>query len=144
MKTYKGIYNPRFPQKYKGSTPIIYRSGLELRMSKWLDFNSKVVEWTSESVVIPYMSPKDGRLHRYFVDYSCAMINKYNKIDKLLIEVKPKKQTRPPSKRLKPKNYLYESAMFQTNIAKWSYAKRWAEKHGYKFIVITEDFLKNL
>lgn len=136
------MYQPRFPSKYRGTTPIIYRSGLELKMFRWLDSNSNVQTWGSESVVIPYIHPKDGKPHRYFVDCHCTILNKQNQPEKLLIEIKPQKQTQPPSNRLKPKNYLYESAMFQINIAKWSYAKQWAEKNGYKFIVITEDFFK--
>jgi hypothetical protein len=140
MKTHKGLYTPRNQSKYVGTTPIVYRSGLELKMFRWLDFNSKVLDWTSESIVVPYISPKDGKPHRYFVDCSCTILNKHNEPEKLLIEIKPEKQTQPPSKRLKPKNYLYESAMFQVNLSKWQYAKQWADKHGYRFIVITERF----
>lgn len=142
MRSHKGIFQPRFPQKYKGTHPIIYRSGLELKLQRWLDLNSKVLNWGSESVVVPYISPKDGKPHRYFIDFNCVILNKENVAEKLLIEVKPSKQTQPPSKKLKPKNYLYESAMFQINLSKWNYAKQWADKHGYKFIVITEEFFK--
>lgn len=140
MKTHKGIYTPTHPDKYNGTPPVIYRSGLELKFFRWLDLNSKVLDWTSETIVVPYISPKDNRFHRYFVDCSCTILNKNNKAEKLLIEIKPEKQTKPPSKRLKPKNYLYESAMFQVNLSKWHYAKQWADKHGYRFIVVTEQF----
>lgn len=142
MRTHKGLYRPTHPNKYSGSLPIIYRSGLELKMFRWLDLNSKVLKWGSESKVVPYIHPKDGKMHRYFIDCNCVILDKDNKEQKLLIEVKPSKQTRPPSKRLKPKNYLYESAMFAQNMSKWEYAKQWADKHGYRFIVITEDFFK--
>lgn len=140
MKTHKGIYTPRYPVKYVGKPPIIYRSGLELKFYRWLDLNSNVLNWTSESIVVPYISPKDGKPHRYFIDCSCTILNKNKTPEKLLIEVKPDKQTRPPSPRLKSKSFLYESAMFQINLSKWQSAKQWADKNGFRFIVVTEKF----
>ena len=139
----QGIYTPRNPKKYVGKPPIIYRSKLEKTFFDWLDKNTKVLDWTSESVVIPYIHPKDGKYHRYFVDCTCTILNDKNVPEKFLIEVKPSKQTQPPSKRLKPKNYLYESYQFKINYSKWHYAKEWADKNGYKFIIVTENFFKN-
>jgi hypothetical protein len=101
-----------------------------------------VLEWTSESIVIPYVSPLDGRAHRYYVDNS-VVIKEGNKIQKYLVEIKPKKQTMPPvfSKRKKRSTVLYESQMYVRNQAKWKAAKEWCRKKNYKFLIITEEEL---
>ncbi len=65
----QGIYTPINPTKYKGTIPVIYRSRPELRLMAFFDKNPKIVEWTSESVVIPYIKPTDGKIHRYYVDF---------------------------------------------------------------------------
>ena len=142
-KGYKqGIYYPRDEKKYVGTQPIIYRSGWELKFFRWCDVNENVLEWTSESIVIPYVSPLDGRPHRYYVDNS-VVIKEDNKIQKYLVEIKPKKQTIPPvfSKRKKRSTVLYESQMYVKNQAKWKAAKQWCRKKNYKFLIITEEEL---
>ena len=81
---------------------------MELKSMRWMDNNNNVLNWTSETIVIPYISPKDGKMHRYFTDLSCEMKMKDGSIKKLLIEVKPEKQTLPPveSARKKQKTIL--------------------------------------
>lgn len=141
QKKYRqGIYNPQHPDKYKGSTPIIWRSSLELKLMKWLDANSNIVSWGSESVVVPYISPKDGKAHKYFIDFVFS-IRKNNKIEKYIVEVKPSKQTKPPRRRKNQKSYLYENMQYAINQQKWTSAKKWAEKNGYKFVIFTEKHL---
>lgn len=136
----QGTFNPSNPKKYTGTHPIVYRSGLELKMMGWLDKSSNILEWTSESVVVPYIHPKDGRVHRYFLDFSFKM-KRDGKLKKYLVEVKPSRQTKPPSNRLSQKSYLYESATYAVNMSKWDAAKQWSKKHGYEFIIITEKHL---
>lgn len=140
----QGVFSPSHPEKYKGTTPIFYRSGLELNFSRWCDRNDKVMQWGSESVVIPYMSPLDGKLHRYFVDYVLTL--KVNEgIKKYIVEVKPSSQTQPPSTstgKKKRSTILYEQVNWARNSAKWASAKMWAEKRGWNFIVITEKDIK--
>ena len=103
-----------------------------------------MLEWTSESVVIPYISPVDRRAHRYFVDNTIA-IREGDKIIKYLIEIKPKKQTIPPkpSNRKKRSTVIYESNRYVQNRAKWDAAEKWCKKRGYKFLILTEDELFN-
>lgn len=144
-RNYKqGIYNPKFPAKYKGTLPIIYRSGLELESFRWLDNNVNVITWGSESIVIPYQSPADGKLHRYFVDLVAALKRSDGTIQKLLIEVKPEKQTKIPveSKNKKYKTLLYEKYQWAVNQAKWQAAQKWAQNKGYIFIILNEKHLK--
>lgn len=143
-KNYKqGIYKPKYPEKYKGTFPIVYRSGLELKSFRYLDNNPNVITWGSESVVIPYQSPADGKLHRYFVDIVAALKTKDGEIKKLLIEVKPEKQTRPPiiNNNKKQSTMIYEKYQWAINQAKWNAAKSWCKAKGYLFIILNEKHL---
>lgn len=143
-KYIQGKFLLQNPQKYKGSLPIFYRSSLELKTMRWLDNNTNVLSWGSESVVIPYQGP-DGKLHRYFVDFVCEMRRKTGEIEKFLIEIKPHKQTIPPviSSRKSEKTKLYESYNWAVNSRKWEAAKAWAESHKMRFLIITEKHLNN-
>lgn len=142
----QGIYSPLNPQKYKGSYPIIYRSGLELKSFRYLDKNPNVLTWGSESVIIPYISPADGKMHRYFVDLVATLKDvKNNCIRKLLIEVKPEKQTKPPveSHRKKRTTILYEKYQYAVNMAKWEAARKWASEKGYIFLILNEKHINS-
>lgn len=136
----QGIFSPKNRDKYKGKFPIIYRSGLELKVMRWFDNNENIITWGSESIVVPYQSPLDGRLHRYFVDLVAALKDKSGEIKKLLIEIKPSKQTvKPePTKNKKPSTFIYETTQWVTNQAKWKAAEQWAKNKGYQFLILTE------
>ena len=137
----QGIYRPT-SNKYKGVSNPTYRSSWELKFFRWCDKNPNVVEWSSESVAVPYTSPLDGRPHRYFVD-NVVKIKEGNNIIKYLIEIKPKKQTIKPTSHgnKKKSTILYESMEYVRNIAKWEAAKKWCASRGYKFQILTEDHL---
>lgn len=136
----QGIFNPRFPNKYRGSLPIYYRSNLELCALRMLDNNPNVLTYGSESVVIPYTSPLDGRVHCYFVDLVAALKDKTGIIKKLLIEVKPHKLLSSPifSNRKSPSTLLYENKQYALNMAKFDAAKKWCVKNNYTFLILTE------
>lgn len=136
----QGIYTPIHPQKYKGSTPIVYRSKAELQIMRLFDLKDCFVEWTSESVVIPYIKPTDGKLHRYFVDFSCKLREKNGNITRYLVEYKPFKQTLLPVKtpRTSERTYITAQMNYAINQAKWECAEQYATKIGAKFMVITE------
>ena len=92
---YSGKFVPNNPSKYKGdSSNIIYRSLWEFKLMKYLDSHSQIVNWSSEEFCIPYRSPIDRRMHRYFPDF---WVEKDNG-EQLVIEVKPKQQLVPPKK----------------------------------------------
>lgn len=139
----QGIYKPKNPKKYNGTYPIIYRSGLELKSFRYLDNNPNIITWGSESVVVPYQSPADGKLHRYFVDLVAVLKTKSGEIKKLLIEVKPEKQTKPPthSNKKKQSTIIYENYQWAINQAKWTAAKSWCSSKGYLFIILNEKHL---
>ena len=90
----QGIFTPVNQDKFIGNKAI-YRSGLELRFMRFCDSNDNVLRWGSENVIIPYISPLDGRVHKYYVD-NFVIIKEGEIIKKYLIEIKPSSQTAPP------------------------------------------------
>lgn len=144
MKTYKGYFKPRNPQKYRGDPRnIIYRSSWELKMMSYLDTHTNVLHWSSEEVVIPYRSPIDGRVHRYFVDFLVTSINKDGLKETTLIEVKPAAQTRPPvlKEGKKTKSYIQSVMTWGVNEAKWKAAIEYCTDRGWAFKIFTEKEL---
>ena len=88
---YSGTYKPVNPKKYRGNpNQVIYRSLWERKLMVYCDHNEAVLEWGSEEVIIPYLSPWDGRLHRYFPDFYMKVRQSDETIKKFIIEVKPK------------------------------------------------------
>ena len=79
---------------------------------KWMDENSNILEWGSETIVIPYsyFNGNDYETHRYFVDFNFT----YKTGQKYLIEIKPKNQTIPPKYRRSEK-YITECKTFIKN-----------------------------
>jgi hypothetical protein len=144
MNTLKGKFSPKNIKKYRGDhRSIIYRSSWELKFMKYCDMNRSILEWGSEEIVIPYRSPLDGKVHRYFVDFYIKVQDVNNNIQKYLIEVKPKKQTREPKVQKKvTKRYINEVTEYAKNQAKWKAAQEFCEDRNYKFMLITEDELK--
>jgi hypothetical protein len=140
---YKGKFKPNHPKKYIGNpTNIIYRSLWERRFMVFCDHNSSVLEWGSEEVIVPYRSPIDGKFHRYYVDFIVKLKNKKGTSETLLIEVKPKKQCKPPKiPKRKTRRFLNEVKTWGVNSAKWEAAKEYSENRGWKFKILTEDTL---
>jgi hypothetical protein len=143
MKYYQGRFKPKNPKKYLGDpTNIIYRSGWELKFMRFCDNHPNVIQWGSEEVVIPYISPIDGKVHRYFTDFIVKQLNTMGKKETLIIEVKPKAQTRPPEKKSRvTKRYLTEVKTWGVNQAKWKAANEFCKDRGWKFKIVTEDDL---
>lgn len=142
----RGKFTPKNPAKYRGNLRnIVFRSSWELRLFNYLDTNSSVLEWNSEEVVIPYRSPLDGEMHRYFVDAYAKFQTKSGSIERYLIEVKPHKETINPAinRKRKSKYSRLEEDTYKKNSAKWSAAEAVAERYGMKFIILTEYELYN-
>jgi|TARA_B100001939_G_scaffold148543_1_gene128545 hypothetical protein len=136
---YKGKYQPSFPKKYKGnSSNIIYRSLWERKFMVYCDKNENILEWASEEIALPYRSPLDNKIHRYFPDFYIKVKESNGVVKKMLIEVKPKKQT---SKPLKEKASVYEVREYIRNQAKWKAAKNFCDDHQWEFKILTEDEL---
>ena len=140
---YKGKYQPSFPQKYKGDpTNIIYRSLWERKFMVYCDLNENIIEWGSEEIALPYRSPLDNRVHRYFPDFYIKVKENNGVIKRYLIEIKPKKQTiEPKVQKRKTKSYIYEVTEYAKNMAKWKAAEEFCKDRMWEFKVLTEDEL---
>ena len=138
-KSFKGIYKPTNPKKYVGNpNNIVYRSLLERRFMVYCDTNPGIVQLASEELPIRYYNPIDKKYHRYFVDF----IIKTDKNKKMLIEIKPSRQTsRPKPPKKKTRSYMRESFEFIKNQAKWKAATAYAEDNNAVFKIITEKEL---
>ena len=140
---YRGKYYPSFPRKYKGDpTNIIYRSLWERKFMVYCDKNQNILEWASEEIAIPYRSPIDNRVHRYFPDFYMKVKETNGKIKNYVIEVKPAKQTKPPKKpKRQTKGYIREAYEYARNQAKWKMAKEFCADRQWEFKVVTEKEL---
>jgi hypothetical protein len=143
MKTYKGKFSPKNPKKYKGDpTNIIFRSLWERKLMVYLDENKAVVQWSSEEIAIPYRSPLDNRIHRYFPDFYVKAVDAEGNLKEMLLEVKPKKETKEPTKKKRvTKQYITEVTTWGKNQAKWKAAEDYCSDRGWEFKLITEKEL---
>jgi hypothetical protein len=142
-KTYKGKFRVDNPSKYKGDiSNIVYRSLWELRFMKWCDKNQSVEEWGSETVIVPYISPIDRKVHRYFVDFYVKVRNKNGVLQKYLIEIKPERFTKPPAiPKKKTKRFIDEVFQYGVNDAKWKAAFEFCKDRNMTFMILTEKDL---
>ena len=138
--SYSGKFTPKNPTKYVGDHKnIIYRSSWECKVMSWLDKDDNIISWASEELIVPYISPADGRWHRYFPDFLVKTKTKDGSFKTLLIEVKPKKQTIPPKQRKKlTKQYINEVTTWGVNQAKWKAANEYCIDRNWEFKVVTE------
>lgn len=140
---HKGRFKPKNYKKYKGdSTKVFYRSSWERNFMIYCDKSPAILEWNSEEIVIPYISPLDKRVHRYFPDFFIKYKSATGKIMREIIEVKPKRQTIPPKpQQRKTKKYLNEITTYAVNEAKFKAADQYCKDRKYKFRILTEDDL---
>ena len=136
----QGIFKPKNKKKYKGdSSNIVYRSSWELKYMMELDSNPDVLAWASEEMSIPYVSPIDQRIHRYFPDFLVEM-KEGTQIKTYMVEIKPYKQTIPPVKTSKSitKRYITEVMTWGVNEAKWKAATEYCKDRNWQFNIMTE------
>jgi hypothetical protein len=107
-----------------------------------LDDNPNVIEWSNEEIVIPYLSPVDNKVHRYFPDFFVRTRNRNGVIQAMILEVKPKSQSIPPKQRSRvTKQYIREVMTYGINEAKWKAATEYCKDRSWTFKVITEEDL---
>ena len=142
-KFLQGVFSPKNPKKYRGDpTKVIYRSSWERKFMNYCDSKDSIVEWSSETTIIPYKYDIDGKMHRYYIDFKIVVQEKNNTTKTYLVEIKPSKQTKPPKQpKRKTKSHLYESVQYVKNQTKWEAAKKYADVRGWKFIILTENDL---
>ena len=142
---HKGKYKVKNRSKYVGAVDnVVYRSSWERRFMVYADTSKKVIKWNSEELVIPYVSPVDGKVHRYFPDFWIQSLSEDGQISNIIIEVKPKGQCQEPKmgKTAKSKyRYLRELKTWKVNEAKWDKAREFCEDRKWEFKILTEDHL---
>ena len=140
---YKGKFIPTNTKKYRGNpTNIIYRSLWERKFMVYCDLNENILEWGSEEIIIPYRSPLDSRVHRYFPDFYIKVLETNGNVQRYIIEIKPKRQCQEPKvQRKKTKKYIYEVTEYAKNQAKWEAATDYCADRRWQFKVLTEDDL---
>lgn len=139
------------PHKYVGERPITLRSSWEIKFAILLDKHPSVLQWSSESIVIPYKfyDPKRGkeRTHRYFVDFWMKVKEVNGKEKEYLIEIKPYAETIEPKKpKRHTKTYSQKCFTFLKNQSKWEATKKYCEYQklmgrNIDFLVLTENEL---
>lgn len=133
--SYKGKFKIKNTEKYQGDpTNIIYRSLWERKFMNFCDNNSNIIKWSSEEIAIPYISPIDNKIHKYYVDFWIKIINKNKNIEEYLIEIKPLNKCIVP----KNKKHINE---WEINKAKWKSAYLFAKEKNIKFKILTETHL---
>jgi len=149
MKYKQGIYIPKKPDKWVLSesslsdSGIFMRSGWETRFAKWCDNNDAVKLVSSEPFAIKYYYEPDGKWHRYYIDFLIRVENKSGELKDMMIEVKPKSETKPPRKTKKKTAARYNKEMltYIKNKAKWNAAVEYGKKNNMTFHLITEKEL---
>lgn len=141
---YSGRYLPSYPKKYNGNAKnIIYRSLWERKFCSYCDLNESVKEWQSEEFWIPYISPVDKRVHRYFPDFFIKYVDRTGKLRQMVVEIKPKKQVAQPNMNPKRKTKAWQNSIitWSVNQAKWKAAREFCADRKFEFKIMTEDDL---
>jgi hypothetical protein len=140
----QGKFKPSNPNKYKGDpTNIIFRSSYELKFMEYCDLNESINEWRSEEFFIPYISPMDGKVHRYFPDFFVKYKDKYGNDRTLVVEIKPEKDLKMPDQtpKRKTKSWAFRVKTWAINQAKWKAAKEFCDDRKWEFRILTEKEL---
>ena len=108
-------------------------------MMTYFDKHPDVIEWGSEEIIVPYVSPIDSRPHRYFPDFIVKKRGRDGLIEVMMIEVKPSQQCKEPRIRNKrTRAYIREVHEWVRNQAKWEAADAFCKDRNWKFSVFTE------
>lgn len=138
-KYHQGVYEIKNWEKYKGTKCPRFLSSYEEHTYSWADRTPAVLEWSVETIVVPYYNPIKQRKARYIVDLWLKYKDKNGNIRIDLIEIKPSSQVQKV-KRGKKQKHVYEEEMmtWAVNQAKWQAAAAYAEERGWTFRLLTE------
>lgn len=130
-----GSFSMTNPGKYVGTKTPRYRSSWEFQFMKMCDTNPAIHKWASEAISIPYRDPLTNRNTIYIPDFFIQYVDKLNRINLELIEIKPSSQQILE----KVGKNKYNQAQFIKNQAKWQAANLWCKQQGIKFRIINEN-----
>ena len=109
---------------------------------RYLDSHPGIIQWSSEEVIIPYVSPMDNKIHRYFPDFWVKLKDSNSKINTMLVEIKPAREVSPPIIKEKvTRQYAREVMTYGINSAKWKAAERFCKDRSWQFKILTEKEL---
>lgn len=150
-------YTVMFPEKclnskLYGKTEFIFRSSWEKRVLMRLEVNINVAEWGYElpDMMVEYLFQEPGetapKKHRYFPDVYVGFRRVDGTLNRMVIEIKPKKETQAPKKPVRmtekaKKNWVTAQITWAKNQSKWLAAAEHFRKMGIKFSVMTEDVI---
>ena len=149
----QGYFTPKHPEKYIGTLPVKFKSGIEQRTMSFMDLNDNVITWSYEPYSISYSKPilKDNQIHmetrQYWIDFVCDIKDKNSgEVKKYMIEVKTRKETEPPQqlKKVTFKNkqrLMNEQLTFAVNKSKWLAADAFCKSKGMIFTILTDDMI---
>lgn len=133
----KGKFTMKNPDKYVGTKVPTYRSSWEWSFMNFCDTNPSIQKWASEAIQIPYRDPLTGRHTIYVPDFFIQYLDKNNKLNVELLEIKPASQQILERVGKSKAN----QAQFIKNQAKWQAASIWCKQQGIKFRVLNENDL---
>ena len=117
----KGKYTPQNTTKFLSKRSPVYRSLWERRFMLYCDKSVNILEWDSESIHIPYISPKDDKWHNYYPDFYIKYRDMSGQVIVALIEIKP-----------------YFQKKWDVNVAKWDACQKYCDEQNMDFRVLTE------
>ncbi len=132
----QGIFTPRHPEKYIGKGSIKYRSSWEFAFMTMLDNHPSVLQWASESIMVPYKNPLTGKQTIYVPDFFVYSQDASGANHGDMIEIKPKKETTMEAAKSRR-----DQLMVVVNTAKWAAARQFCKNHGLSFKIVTEEQL---
>lgn len=137
-------FTPYNKEKYKGTWPIISRSSLETKAFYSMDQNPAIISWSSESLVIPYYDPGKKKKRRYYTDLTFTVLDINGLSHTYVAEIKMEIETHKPQRGKKQeKTFLKECFTYVTNKSKWTAAKEYCDRKGYRFVLWTENGLRH-
>lgn len=128
------LVDPKKFKKCKEKEPVIARSGLEMKFIQYVENQSSITGWVSESLAIPYYSRLKKGMANYYPDFIIENADGHQTI----VEVKPYAQTKKP----RPQDSVWLKEQWIKNCDKWKACMNFAKEHNMKFILVTEKFFK--
>jgi hypothetical protein len=102
---------------------------------------ANILSWASEEITIPYLSPVDGKWHKYYPDFVVKVKNKDNTTRTMMLEVKPKKQTQQPI----PQHHVTQRYITEVPTSgvtgEMESLSKYCLDRGWEFKIITEEHL---
>ena len=129
----QGLFTPKHPEKYVGRGFIHFRSSWEFAFMTFCDNHPSILQWSSESVIIPYKNPLTGKNSRYTPDFFIIYQDASGQNHAEIIEIKPGKETT-----MEAAKTIRDRAAAAVNMAKWQAARAWCSDKGIVFRVVTE------